>query len=118
MIKSKPAALPSYCVSTYSLTAIVAYTVEVTLRQPECGALSRGNCRRSCRQCDFYGVCYYNNAPPGAESSQRLIEVRITENKFLQKCALSCVNIHVACDFGREIPESALSRENRRILAI
>ena len=31
MIKAKPAALPSCCVSTHSLIAIVAYTVEVTL---------------------------------------------------------------------------------------
>ena len=31
MIKSKPAALPSYCASTHSLIAIVVYTVEVTL---------------------------------------------------------------------------------------
>ena len=31
MIESKPAALPSCCVSTHSLIAIVAYTVEVTL---------------------------------------------------------------------------------------
>ena len=23
--------------------------------------LSRGNCRRSCRQCDFYGICYYGH---------------------------------------------------------
>ena len=30
MIKSKPAALPSYCASTHSLIAVV-YTVEVTL---------------------------------------------------------------------------------------
>ena len=31
MIKSKPAALPSCCVPTHSLIAIVAYTVEVTM---------------------------------------------------------------------------------------
>ena len=31
MIKSKPAALPSYCISTHSLIAVVVYTVEVTL---------------------------------------------------------------------------------------
>ena len=31
MIKSKPAALPSYCVPTHSLIAVVVYTVEVTL---------------------------------------------------------------------------------------
>ena len=31
MIKSKPAALPSYYASTHSLIAVVAYTVEVTL---------------------------------------------------------------------------------------
>ena len=31
MIKSKPAALPSYYVSTHSLIAVVVYTVEVTL---------------------------------------------------------------------------------------
>ena len=31
MIKSKPAALPSYYASTHSLIAVVVYTVEVTL---------------------------------------------------------------------------------------
>ena len=31
MIKSKPAALPLYYVSTHSLIAVVVYTVEVTL---------------------------------------------------------------------------------------
>ena len=42
MIKAKPAALPSCCVSTHSLIAIVAYTVEVTLPAITPPAVSSG----------------------------------------------------------------------------